>query len=173
MFCSSKAPISPRLSPLRRIIGTIDSTEVALEPEMLVIADAQRATALGGVMGGGDSEISGTSKRIALESAYFHPTSVRRTSKRLGLKTEASMRFERGGDVAAPPAGIARAAALFTRLGGGTAVGPLIDRYPSPRARARAHLAGEADARDAREDDASATVMSGLAGRLGRLPYHA
>ena len=58
---------------------------------------------------------------MVLESAYFHPPSVRRTSKRLGLKTEASIRFERGGDIEAPPVGIARAAALFEQMGAGRA----------------------------------------------------
>ena len=100
---------------------------------MLVIADAERAAAVGGVMGGRDSEIHAGTTRMVLESAYFHPPSVRRTSKALGLKTEASIRFERGGDIAAPPAGIARAAALFEQIGAGGAIGPLIDRYPSPR----------------------------------------
>ena len=79
-----------------------------------MIADAERASAIGGVMGGGDSEIGVTDDElIALESAYFQPASVRRTSKRLGLKTEASTRFERGADINAPPVGIARAAALL------------------------------------------------------------
>ena len=68
-------------------------------------------------MGGHDSEIGPATTRMALESAYFHPPSVRRTSKRLGLKTEASTRFERGGDVDAAPLGIARAAALFEQIG--------------------------------------------------------
>jgi phenylalanyl-tRNA synthetase beta chain len=114
-------------------IHTLDSIERTLDPEMLVIADASRAAAIAGVMGGQDSEISATTTRIVLESAYFHPASVRRTSKRLGLKTEASSRFERGADVNGPPIGIARAAHLFARLGVGTPVGSLIDRYPAPR----------------------------------------
>jgi phenylalanyl-tRNA synthetase beta chain len=58
---------------------------------------------------------------------------VRRTSKELGFKTEASIRFERGGDIASPPVGIARAAALFDQIGAGRAIGPLIDRYAAPR----------------------------------------
>jgi phenylalanyl-tRNA synthetase beta chain len=70
---------------------------------------------------------------MALESAYFHPASVRRTSKRLGLKTEASTRFERGGDVNAAAAGIARAAALLAKMDAGRPLGALIDRYPAPR----------------------------------------
>jgi phenylalanyl-tRNA synthetase beta chain len=119
---------------------TLDDVERTLDTDMLVIADAGRAAAVAGVMGGEDSEISDGTTRIVLESAYFLPSSVRRTSKRLGLKTEASSRFERGGDVNAPPAGIARAAALFARLGAGTPVGDLIDRYPSARSPVRIPL---------------------------------
>ncbi|HEX6974296.1 MAG TPA: phenylalanine--tRNA ligase subunit beta [Vicinamibacterales bacterium] len=114
-------------------LKTLDGNDRELTTDMLVIADAERASAVGGVMGGAESEIDGSTKRIALESAYFHPASIRRTSKRLGLKTEASSRFERGGDVNAPPAGIARAAALFNKIGAGRPVGPFIDRYPTPR----------------------------------------
>ena len=116
-------------------IRTLDGIDRTLDPEMLVIADAERAIAVGGVMGGADSEISSTTKTIALESAYFEATSVRRTSKRLGLKTEASARFERGSDVDLPPRGIARAAELFAQIGAGLPLAPLIDRYPAPRER--------------------------------------
>jgi phenylalanyl-tRNA synthetase beta chain len=112
---------------------TLDNIDRTLDTDTLVIADAERAVAIGGVMGGQDSEISAKTTVIALESAYFQPASIRRTSKRLGLKTEASSRFERGGDVNAPPVGIARAAALFQRLAAGAPAGPLIDRYPAPR----------------------------------------
>jgi phenylalanyl-tRNA synthetase beta chain len=94
-------------------IRTLDGVDRELDDQMLVIADAERATAVAGVMGGRESEIDGSTTRMVLESAYFHPPAVRRTSKRLGLKTEASTRFERGGDIAALPAGIARAAALL------------------------------------------------------------
>ncbi|MFL6280340.1 MAG: phenylalanine--tRNA ligase subunit beta, partial [Vicinamibacterales bacterium] len=67
------------------------------------------------------------------ESAYFDATSVRRTSKRLGLKTEASARFERGSDIELPPAAILRATALFVQTGAGAPLLPMIDRYPAPR----------------------------------------
>src|SRR5262249_46469403 len=89
--------------------------------------------AVGGVMGGAESEISGTSRLMVLESAYFKPASVRRTSRRLALKTEASTRFERGADVDAAPAAIGRAAVLLDRIGAARAAGPTIDRSPSPR----------------------------------------
>ena len=115
-------------------LTTLDSVERTLDAEMVVIADAVRAAAVGGVMGGGDSEIGAGTTRIVLESACFEAASIRRASKRLGLKTEASIRFERGADIEAPPAGIARAAALFEETGAGHPIGGLIDRYPAPRA---------------------------------------
>src|SRR5262245_37509446 len=123
---------------VRRAVGgarlrTLDGVDRTLDDDMLVIADGERAVAIGGVMGGANSELSGTTKKIALESAYFEPTSVRRTSKRLGLKTEASIRFERGAAIEMPPAGIRRAAELFARIGAGTPAAPMIDRYPLPR----------------------------------------
>ena len=122
------------------ILRTLDGVDRTLRPDMLVIADAERATAVAGVMGGLDSEISAATTRMAMESAYFLPSSVRRTSKALGLKTEASIRFERGGDVEAPPLGIARAAALFEQIGAGRPLGPLVDRYPAPAPRRRVGL---------------------------------
>jgi phenylalanyl-tRNA synthetase beta chain len=114
-------------------IRTLDGVARELDPEMLIIADADRPAAIGGVMGGYDSEISDTTTRMVLESAYFHPPSIRRTSKRLGLKTEASTRFERGGDVEAPPLGLRRAAHLFQQIGAATAAGRIVDVYPAPR----------------------------------------
>ena len=121
-------------------LRTLDGVDRALDADMAVIADDERALAVGGVMGGHDSEIGPATARIALESAYFQPASVRRTSKRLALKTEASSRFERGGDVNAPPAGIARAAAIFEQIGAGRPMGGLIDVYPSPVAPAEVPL---------------------------------
>ncbi len=121
-----------RAAPGERL-RTLDDVDRALGTDMLVIADGVRASAVGGVMGGAESEIDGGTTRIALESAYFQPVSIRRTSRQLGLKTEASTRFERGADVNAPPIGIGRAAALFARIGAGRPVGPLIDRYETPR----------------------------------------
>ena len=121
-------------------LRTLDGIERTLDDRMLVIADEDRARAIGGVMGGRDSEIHSATVRIALESAYFSPPSIRRTSKLLGLKTEASIRFERGGDIDAPPRGLLRAAALFAQIGAGAAAGPLVDRYPAPRQRLQVPL---------------------------------
>jgi phenylalanyl-tRNA synthetase beta chain len=105
-------------------LRTLDGVERTLTPEMLVIADHRRAVALAGVMGGADSEIDRSTTRMVLESATFHAPSVRLTSRRLGLKTEASTRFERGADIASPPGGIARTAALLQQIGAGRARRP-------------------------------------------------
>jgi len=114
-------------------VRTLDGIERPLDPEMLVIADGERAQAIAGVMGGADSEIGPGTRLMVLESAYFKPASVRRTSKKLSLKTEASTRFERGADVEAAPAAIERIATLLQQIGAAQPVGPTIDRYPSPR----------------------------------------
>ncbi|MBI2187816.1 MAG: phenylalanine--tRNA ligase subunit beta [Acidobacteria bacterium] len=112
-------------------LRTLDGQLRTLSPEMLVIADAERATAVAGVMGGGNSEVSAATKTIVLESAYFNPLSVRRTSKKLGLKTEASVRFERGADPATAVNAMRRALALIEMIGAGRARGGVIDRYPA------------------------------------------
>ncbi|HUR80720.1 MAG TPA: phenylalanine--tRNA ligase subunit beta [Thermoanaerobaculia bacterium] len=122
-----------RRANAKETMRTLDGVDRALDADMLVIADADRAVAIGGVMGGANSEIAATTTTIALESAYFEPTSVRSTSKRLGLKTEASTRFERGGDIEMPPLGISRAAQLFVEIRAGIPSGYLIDHYPVRR----------------------------------------
>jgi phenylalanyl-tRNA synthetase beta chain len=129
-----------RRARAKESIRTLDGVDRRLDEDMLVIADAERPIAVGGVMGGADSEISTATTTIALESAYFEPTSVRRTSKRLGLKTEASARFERGGDVELPATAIARAAELFAQIGAATPVSPTVDQYPAPRERRQLQL---------------------------------
>jgi phenylalanyl-tRNA synthetase beta chain len=121
-------------------IRTLDDVDRTLDDEMLVIADRDRPQAIAGVMGGAASEVSSQTTVVAFESAYFKPTSVRRTSKRLGLKTEASARFERGADIGAQALAIERAAALMTRIATGRIVGPIIDCYPHPRVPVRIAL---------------------------------
>jgi phenylalanyl-tRNA synthetase beta chain len=112
-------------------LRTLDGQTRSLSGEMLVIADAQAAAAIAGVMGGQHSEVSDGTKTIVLESAYFNPLSVRRTSKKLGLKTEASMRFERGLDPRLPVTAMERACALLERTKAGTARGTVVDCYPA------------------------------------------
>ena len=114
-------------------IKTLDGKMRSLKPEMLVIADASKAQAIGGVMGGADSEVSAGTTRIVFEAAYFKPSSVRATSKALGLKTDASTRFERGMDVTAPVRAMARACQLLEQIGAGKASGTIQDVYPAPQ----------------------------------------
>ncbi len=97
---------------------TLDDVERQLTTEDLVIADAQRAQALGGVMGGADSEIRTETSDVLLECAYFEPTGIRRSARRLGLHSDSSFRFERGVDWAALPHVLHRAARLLVQLAG-------------------------------------------------------
>ncbi len=113
-------------------LTTLDSKARTLAPSMLVIADAARAAAVGGVMGGLDSEVRADTTRIVFESAWFSPGSVRATSKALGLRSEASMRFERGADQTGAARGMARACALLEFIGAGTADGTMVDARRGP-----------------------------------------
>jgi phenylalanyl-tRNA synthetase beta chain len=112
---------------------TLDQKERVLDAEMLMICDGQKAVAVGGIMGGLNSEIEDSTTRVLLESAYFNAVSVRRTSKRLGLSTDASYRFERGVDPAGQIAAANRAAKLMAELGGGRLISGLIDEHPNPQ----------------------------------------
>jgi phenylalanyl-tRNA synthetase beta chain len=111
-------------------LKTLDGVLRELDAEMLVIADAERAVALAGVMGGEDTEISDGTRDVLIESAYFDPASVRRTSRVLGLRTEASHRFERGADYAGTLRAQERCVALITELAGGAATENAVDVYP-------------------------------------------
>jgi phenylalanyl-tRNA synthetase beta chain len=112
---------------------TLDGQERTMSDDMLVIADVARPQGIGGVMGGADSEVSAKTTKVALEAAYFQPQSIRRTSKRLGLSTDASYRFERGADPDAPPHALARACELITELGAGRVLPEWIDALATPR----------------------------------------
>ena len=126
---------------------TLDGVERKLDAEMLVIADRDRAQGIAGVMGGAASEVSASTAAIVFEAAYFKPSSVRRASKRLGLKTEASSRFERGADIGAQVIAIQRAVALMQQIGAGQPAGSIVDIYPAPRGAQRLHLRRERLAR--------------------------
>lgn len=111
---------------------TLDGKKHTLNGEELMICDAERAVAIGGVMGGANSEISSGTSTVLLESAYFLPTSVRKTAKRLGISTDASYRFERGIDPNITRVASDRAAQLLAELSGGMISSEFIDVYPSP-----------------------------------------
>ena len=110
-------------------LKTIDAEERELTPDMLVIADAENPVALAGVMGGFDSEITDQTVDVLLESAYFHPPSIRKTSKALGMHTEASHRFERGADPEGVIPAINRAAQLIAEIAGGEICSGIVDVY--------------------------------------------
>ena len=115
------------------VITTIDGEERKLTPDMLVIADSFKPVAIAGVMGGANSEVEpATTTTVLLESAYFKPSSVRRTARQLGLSTEASYRFERGADPDIQLIAADRAAALMAQLAGGTIASGAIDANKGP-----------------------------------------
>jgi phenylalanyl-tRNA synthetase beta chain len=99
----------------------IDGKERMISENMLAIADAYRVVAVGGVMGGVETEVTDSTTAVLLESAYFQPVSVRSTAKKLELSTDASYRFERGVDYKMQAVACRRAAALLTQCTGGTA----------------------------------------------------
>lgn len=111
---------------------TLDGNERRLEPTDLVIADAREAVAVAGVMGGAASEISAETTRVLLESACFNPTMVRRTAKRLGLRSEASARFEKGVDPNGQVSAADRACRLMAETAGARVAHGRIDVYPVP-----------------------------------------
>ena len=106
---------------------TLDGVTRALTPQHLVIADAEKPVALAGVMGGLETAISDRTTRILLEGAHFDPRAVRRTSRSLGMHTDASHRFERGADPEATRDGLDRAARLILEVCGGTLCRGTID----------------------------------------------
>lgn len=113
-------------------IRTLDGAERALQADMLLICDAERAIAVAGVMGGSESEVGDATTDVLIESASFAPVSIRRTSQALGLRSEASMRFERGIDPAYVGPALDRTAELLQQLAGGTVANGVIDIYPQP-----------------------------------------
>jgi phenylalanyl-tRNA synthetase beta chain len=154
-------------------LTTLDGQDRKLSASMLVIADDGGAVGVAGVMGGASSEVSLSTTRIALEAAWFQPATVRATSKTLGLKTEAAIRFERGADIEGPPAAIDRALALLEDIGAGRRASATSDEYPSPvpartltlRADRLARLLGD----DVPADDVT-RILSSLGFELGALP---
>jgi phenylalanyl-tRNA synthetase beta chain len=113
--------------PGERLV-TLDGTERALEPRHGVVACPDGPLALAGVMGGASSEVGEDTRLVALEAAYWEPLAIRRAARSLGLRTEASHRFERGADPQAPPRATARIAHLLDRLRAGHARPGLVDR---------------------------------------------
>ena len=109
---------------------TLDNQERTLTNEMLLIADEQKGIALAGVMGGANTEINDSTVDVLIESAYFSPVNIRRTSKQLGLRSESSYRFERGADIGICDWASQRAAQLILETAGGQLAEGVFDVYP-------------------------------------------
>jgi phenylalanyl-tRNA synthetase beta chain len=126
--------------PQEQSFTTLDGQDRPLTPDTLLICDRDQPVALAGVMGGLFSEVTAATRRVLIESAYFNPPTIRRTSKRLGLSTEASYRFERGVDPDGVIRALERAAQLMASLGGGRVLAGRLDEYPTPVPRPRLSL---------------------------------
>lgn len=113
-------------------VRTLDEVDRKLDPEILVIADADRAIAVAGVMGGAETEVGEGTRDLLVEVAWFEPRRVRTGSRILGLDTDASHRFQRGMDPEAIPAAAHRVVELILTVAGGRVEGPAADAYPRP-----------------------------------------
>ncbi len=112
---------------------TLDGQGRTLTADDLMITSGGRPVAIAGVMGGAETEVTLSTRRVLLESAWFNPAAIRRTAKRLGLRTEASYRFERTTDIEGVAQAADRAAALIAGLGAGSIAHGRVDAYPAPR----------------------------------------
>jgi phenylalanyl-tRNA synthetase beta chain len=110
---------------------TLDGQSHTLSGETLMICDGERKVAVAGIMGGLNSEIFAGTRNVLVESAFFDPVTIRKGSKRLGLSTEASYRFERGVDIEGVTAALRRSLSLISDLAGGKIAMGLIDNYPN------------------------------------------
>ena len=110
--------------------ASLDGTDLKLEPDALVIADGDRPVALAGIMGGTNSQVSEATSHVVLESACFDPATVRKGSKKYGLRSDSSYRFERGVDWNGVVSAQARAALLIKELASGEICSGRIDIYP-------------------------------------------
>ncbi len=117
------------------VLRTLDDVVRELEPDDLVIADAERPVALAGVMGGASSSVSAATTDVLVEAAYFSPAAIRRTSRRLGVRSESSLRFERGIDLEGVAPAADRAAELFAKVARGQVAAGGVDVYPNPAPR--------------------------------------
>ena len=116
-------------------IRTLDGAEHKLGAKDMVIADAEGPMCIAGVFGGEDSGVTDATQNVFVESAYFDPVSIRKTSRKEGLQTDASFRYERGADPDMVPVALRRAALLIRELAGGEIVGKVQENYPEPIAR--------------------------------------
>lgn len=124
--------INVRFLPEGTPFITLDHKEIKLKAHDLIICDQTNGMCMAGVYGGANSGVSDATKNIFLESAYFHPTYIRRTSMHHGLRTDAATHFEKGVDINNLIPALKRAAALIVELAGGEIKENIIDLYPTP-----------------------------------------
>ncbi len=122
------------------MIRTLDGVERKLSARDMVIADTQAPMCIAGVFGGEDSGVTEQTSDVFVESAYFDPASIRRTSKSQGLQTDASFRYERGADPEIPIYALKRAVTLIQACAGGQVAGKIRESYPHPVARKQIEL---------------------------------
>jgi phenylalanyl-tRNA synthetase beta chain len=111
---------------------TLDGKERILDEETLMICDASKYIAIGGIMGGLNTEVTEETETVLLESAYFNPQNIRLTSRKLGIKTESSSRFEKGVNIETVITALNRAARLIAKLANGKVAKGVVDVYPNP-----------------------------------------
>ena len=116
---------------------TLDGQERTLDSDMLMICDGEKAVGLAGIMGGENSKITDDVKTMLFEAATFDGTNIRKATKRLGLRTDASGKFEKGLDPENALAAMNRACQLIEELGAGEIVGGVVDVYPNKKERVR------------------------------------
>jgi phenylalanyl-tRNA synthetase beta chain len=136
----ARPEIVVRRAGATRAIRTLDGVMRQLAADDLLITTGDEPIAIAGVMGGADSEISERTTTVLLESACFEPASIRRTARRLDLRSEASYRFERGVDIEGVPTAAERAAALLAELAGGSVAPGIVEAYPNPPQETAIHV---------------------------------
>ncbi|MCK5078284.1 MAG: phenylalanine--tRNA ligase subunit beta, partial [Calditrichia bacterium] len=124
--------INVRYSNPEEEFTTLDGITHKLPEKSVMICDAEKAVALGGIMGGANSEVMDDTTDVLLEAAYFNPGRINKTAKTLRINTEASHRFERGVDPNGIETAMERTASLIQQLTGGKLLKGIVDQYPSP-----------------------------------------
>jgi phenylalanyl-tRNA synthetase beta subunit len=115
------------------IVETLDAKRYTLDPSVLVIADSEKALDIAGIKGGNDSGIDASTKRVLLSACTFHPTSIRKTSRKLGLMTDASKRFEQELSPVLAERGMARLSQLLAEIAGAKVAADFVEYYPHER----------------------------------------
>ena len=124
------AQLIVRLARPREPLETLDHVERTLDSDTLLIADESKPLAIAGIMGGANSEVSEATRSVVVESAIFDPVAIRRTGQRYGLRSEASLRFEKGQEVRLARIGADRCALLIAQWAGGTVSRGVVDTAP-------------------------------------------